>query len=156
VLVQQERVVAALVRHPGDVLGLLEHRRQRLVRVAPLVGRGGLLAHVGQVDVAGIDGGEPGDHGWSFPEMAGRWPSNAEMARADALTSAARARSRGRTRSVGPPMAHAPATAPSRSKIGAAIPAAPTASSSRLTQSPVSRTSSSVARSAAGLVAVWA
>ena len=61
----------------------------------------------------------------------------------------------GRTRSVGPPMAQAPAAAPSRSKIGAAMPAAPTASSSRLTQSLVSRTSSSVARSTARLVTVW-
>jgi len=66
VLGQPDRVVAQLVHRPGDGVRLREHRRQVLVPVAPLVGRGGHLAHVGQIDVAGIDGGEPGDHGCSF------------------------------------------------------------------------------------------
>ncbi len=71
-----------------------------------------------------------------------------------ALTSAASARRRGRTRSVGPPIAHPPATRPWRSKIGAAIPDAPGTNSSMVTQTPVFRTSSSDARRAGRLVTV--
>ena len=58
VLGEPERVEAAVVELLGDRLGLLEHRRQLLVRVAPLVGRRRVLAHVGKIDVAGIDGDE--------------------------------------------------------------------------------------------------
>ena len=54
---QPDRVVAALVHQPGHLLGLLENRRKNLVRIAALVGRGGQLAHVGQIDVTRIDGG---------------------------------------------------------------------------------------------------
>ena len=46
VLGQPERVVAELVHHLGDGLGLLEHGGQLLVGVAPLVGGRAVLAHV--------------------------------------------------------------------------------------------------------------
>jgi hypothetical protein len=62
VLSQPEDVVAVLVHAPRDGLGLVEDRRQVLVRVAPLVGRRGHLAHVAQIHVPGIDGRELADH----------------------------------------------------------------------------------------------
>src|SRR4029450_5196169 len=109
-------VIAALVHQPRQLVGLLEHGGELVVLIAPLVGRGGHLAHVGQVHVARVDGGEPADHVGSFraaPET-GRWPRSAEMSRAVAFTSAPSVLMRGRTRSVGPPLATAPATCPSR------------------------------------------
>jgi hypothetical protein len=62
VLGQPEDVVAVLVHASRDGLGLVEDRRQVLVRVAPLVGRRGHLAHVAQIHVPGIDGRELADH----------------------------------------------------------------------------------------------
>ncbi len=63
VLGQPEGAVAVLVHAAGDGLGLREDRGQVLVRIAALVGGGGHLPHVGKIDVAGVDGGELGDHG---------------------------------------------------------------------------------------------
>ena len=55
VLGQPERVVAVLVHAARDGLGLREDGRQVLVGVAALVGRRGVLAHVAEIDVAGVD-----------------------------------------------------------------------------------------------------
>jgi hypothetical protein len=62
VLGQPDHVVPELVHHLGHRVGLVEDGGQVRVGEAPFVGRGGVLAHVGQIDVAGIDGAELGDH----------------------------------------------------------------------------------------------
>src|SRR6266545_2187025 len=53
------RGAGRLVHAPRDRLGLLEHRGQVLVGIAPLVRRRGHLAHVAQIDVARPDGAQP-------------------------------------------------------------------------------------------------
>ena len=62
VLGQPQRVVAELVHHLGDRFGLVEDRGELVVRIAPLVGRSGVLTMVGDVDVAGVDRHELVDH----------------------------------------------------------------------------------------------
>jgi len=59
---EPESVVSVLVHAPRDRLGLLEHRGQVLVGIAPFVRRRGHLAHVAQIDVARIDGRELPNH----------------------------------------------------------------------------------------------
>src|SRR5258705_5493064 len=68
---QPDRIVPALVHHPRDVFRLLEDGGQVIVRLAPLVGGGGHLPHVGEIHVAGIDGGELADHGGVFLPAGG-------------------------------------------------------------------------------------
>ncbi len=63
---EPQRVVAEPVHLFGDRLGLFEDAGQMLVRIAPLIGRGRILAAVGKIDVAGIDRGEFGDHASSL------------------------------------------------------------------------------------------
>ena len=62
VLGQPEDAVPMLVHAPRDGLGLVEHRRQMLVRVASLVRGRGHLTHVPQIHVPGIHGRELADH----------------------------------------------------------------------------------------------
>ncbi len=59
---QPERVEADLVQLPRDRIGLGENGRERLVRVAPLIGGSRVAPAVGQVDMSRIDGGELADH----------------------------------------------------------------------------------------------
>src|ERR1700730_2338423 len=62
VLGQPQRVIAEFVHHLGDRLGLVEDGGELVVRIAPLVGRGGILTMIGDVDVTGIDRHELVDH----------------------------------------------------------------------------------------------
>jgi hypothetical protein len=64
---EPQRVPSVPVHQLRDRLGLGEHAGEVLVGIAPLVGRRGVLAAVGQIDVAGIDGGEFADHAVFLP-----------------------------------------------------------------------------------------
>ena len=67
VLGEPEGVVAEPIHAAGERLGLREHRRQVLVRVAAIVRRSRILAHVAEIDVAGVERREPGDHRMILP-----------------------------------------------------------------------------------------
>jgi hypothetical protein len=66
VLGHPQRVPAGAVHEPGDRLGLGEHAGQLFVGEAAFIGWRGELTVVGQIDVAGIDGGEFAEHGVAF------------------------------------------------------------------------------------------
>jgi hypothetical protein len=62
VLREPQSVPSAFVHDAGDRFGLVEDCGEVGVGVAALVGRRCVLAAIGQIDVAGIDGGEFADH----------------------------------------------------------------------------------------------
>ena len=62
VLGEPERVEPQRIHLLGDGFGLLEHGGQLLIGVAALVGGRRVLSHVGEIDVARVDGNELGDH----------------------------------------------------------------------------------------------
>src|SRR6516162_1072320 len=64
---EPQRVVAALVHRLGDRFGLVEDRSELVVRITPIVRRGGILIMVGDVDMTGIHRHEFVDHGLSSP-----------------------------------------------------------------------------------------
>src|SRR5882724_4921659 len=72
VLGQPQSVVAQFVHDLGDRLGLVKHRGELVVGIAPVVGRGCVLTVVGDVDVTGIDRHEFVDHLCSSPGKASR------------------------------------------------------------------------------------
>src|SRR5262249_45921118 len=73
VLGEPQRIVAALVHHLGDRFGLVEDRGELVVRITPVVGGGGILTVVGDVDVTGIHRHEFVDHRLSSPGKGGWW-----------------------------------------------------------------------------------
>src|ERR1700730_18265452 len=86
VLREPQGVEAERVHLLGDALGLLEHARQMLVRITPLVGRSGVLSPVGKIDVARIHRGEFRDHDRPPVASAGQsepishsWPHRARV-----------------------------------------------------------------------------
>jgi|SRR6516162_3523698 len=72
VLGEPQRVVAALVHHLGDRFGLGEDRGELVVRITPVVRRGGILTMVGDVDVTSIHRHEFVDHRLSSPGKGSR------------------------------------------------------------------------------------
>src|SRR5215510_10575890 len=63
---EPKRVEAQRIHRLGDSLRLLEHGSQLLIGVAALVSGRRILAHVGEIDMTGINGNELGDH-FSLP-----------------------------------------------------------------------------------------
>ena len=59
---EPQGLVAERVHALGDRLGFFKDAGEVLVRIAPLVGRGGVLAAVGEIDVAGVNSGKFCDH----------------------------------------------------------------------------------------------
>ncbi len=62
VLGQPQRVEAEAVHRLGDRFELVVDAGELVVVEAPLIGRGRVLPVIGEIDVAGIDGGEFVDH----------------------------------------------------------------------------------------------